>query len=74
MLTLLIQVPHTWRGSAAGQHRNKTNHFSSFYSMAIVEQAFYLHLALPDKMVTLVLPGSLLPLVSNERFAAHCTL
>lgn len=74
MLTLLIQVPDTWRGSAAGQRRSKTNHFLSLYSMAIVQQAFYLHLTLTNKMNALVLSAALLPLVSNERFAAHPTL
>lgn len=74
MLTLLIQVPDTWRGSAAGQRRNNTTHFLSLYSMAIVQQAFYLHLTLPNEMITLFLSAALLPLVSNERFAAHPTL
>lgn len=42
--------------------------------MAIVQQAFYLHLTLPNEMITLFLSAALLPLVSNERFAAHPTL
>lgn len=74
MLTLLIQVPDTWRGSAAGQRRSKTNPFLSLYSMAIVQRAFYLHLTPPNKMIALFLSASLLPLVSNERSAAHPTL
>lgn len=65
--------PRGLERSAAGQRRNKINHFLSLYSMAIVQQAFYLHLTLPNEMITLF-SASLLPLVSNERFAAHPTL